>query len=265
MLDQILAVKRKEAEALREKSRMWKKEIEIRRGAVTPAQVKELRSLKEAILHSTNRIGLIAEVKKASPSKGLIRPDFDVEEIASEYREAGVDALSVLTDISFFQGDPAYLPLAREVSGKPVLRKDFLIDEAQLFESVMLGADAILLIVAALSPEKLSALRHLARELGLEVLIEVHDERELELALPLEPDLLGVNNRNLKSFVTNLETTRRLAPLVPEEVVLISESGISTPEDVEELKEMGVDGILVGEHFMRQKRIGEAVRNLVGA
>ncbi|MBE3554788.1 MAG: indole-3-glycerol-phosphate synthase, partial [Thermicanus sp.] len=170
-----------------------------------------------------------------------------------------------LTDISFFQGDPAYLPLAREVSGKPVLRKDFLIDEAQLFESVMLGADAILLIVAALSPEKLSALRHLARELGLEVLMEVHDERELELALPLEPDLLGINNRNLKSFVTNLETTRRLAPLVPEEVVLISESGISTPEDVEELKEMGVDGILVGEHFMRQKRIGEAVRNLVGA
>lgn len=261
-LEQILNTKRLEIERMKEFTEGWKHMVEDRLGRAKSSEGR--RSLKEAIQRTKNRIGLIAEIKKASPSKGLIRPDFHVKEIAAAYKEGGADALSVLTEIPFFQGDPAYLPIARKEGGLPVLRKDFILDEVQLYESVLLQADAVLLIVAALPQEKLASLRALAKELMLEVLIEVHDERELERAFPLAPDLLGINNRNLTTFRTTLETTERLARLVPDEMLLISESGISSREDVERLRELGVDGILVGEHLMRQAEIADAVRQLVG-
>lgn len=263
-IDQIIEIKRLEVEKVREQADYWKRMIDERLSKGLPAKEGERRSLKEAILHTKNRIGLIAEVKKASPSKGLIRPDFQVKEIAAAYREGGADALSVLTEIPFFHGDPAYLSIARHEAGRAVLRKDFIIDPVQLYESVILGADAILLIVAALPQEQLSHLRRMAKELGLEVLMEVHDERELERAVSLDPELLGINNRDLSTFHTSLETTKRLAPLAPGDLLLISESGIHSREDVDQLIELGVDGILVGEHLMRQKNIAEAVRRLVG-
>ncbi len=220
-----------------------------------------------AALHSTvkqQRSAVIAEVKKASPSKGLIRANFAPDEIARSYQAGGATCLSVLTDEKYFQGKDNYLLAARAAVNLPVLRKDFIVDDYQVWETRALGADCLLLIVAALSNTQLQALYGRARELDLDVLVEVHNEEELERAAALGCDLLGINNRNLKTFETSLETTRRLATLAPANALLISESGIHTPQDIEFLRGLNVHCYLIGEAFMRQADPGEALRDLVG-
>ncbi len=208
--------------------------------------------------------GVIAEIKKASPSKGLLRADFDPEAIAVSYARGGAACLSVLTDEDFFQGHDLNLQLARKACDLPVLRKDFMIDPFQIWESRMLGADCVLLIVAALSDDRLDELNALARELGMDVLVEVHDGEELERALVLKPDLLGINNRNLRTFETDIGTTLRLRDRVPESALLVTESGIGTREDVETMRAQGVHCFLVGESFMRADNPGEKLAELFG-
>jgi indole-3-glycerol phosphate synthase len=205
---------------------------------------------------------VIAEIKKASPSAGLIREDFDPASIAGRYARAGAACLSVLTDEVYFQGSDRYLAQAREACMLPVLRKDFTIDPWQVYESRALGADCILLIVAALEPEPLQELHALACDIGLDVLVEVHDENELEQALACDADLIGVNNRDLHRFTTDLGTSERLRPLIPKEKIMVTESGIRSPADVERLRQAGIDAFLVGEAFMRADDPGAALREL---
>lgn len=205
---------------------------------------------------------VIAEVKKASPSKGVIRPDFRPAEIAAAYERAGAACLSVLTDHDFFQGSEAYLRAARAACTLPVLRKEFIIDPWQVWETRALGADALLLIVMALEQPLLEDLFGCAREAGLDVLVEVHDEAELARALKLEGALLGVNNRNLKSFDTDIDISLRLRKLVPKERLLVGESGIHQPRDVEKLRAAGIHAFLVGEAFMRDPDPGLALQHL---
>ena len=205
---------------------------------------------------------VIAEVKKASPSKGLIRTDFDPAAIARSYAAAGAACLSVLTDSDFFQGSEAFLQQAREACSLPVLRKDFIIDAYQVYEARAIGADCVLLIVSALDDDVLLQLSLLAAELDLDVLCEVHDEEELERAMALPVPLIGVNNRNLRNFETSLETSLALQELVEYDRVLVAESGIHTPEDVARLREGGIQAFLVGEAFMRAEDPGAELRRL---
>jgi len=200
---------------------------------------------------SSGQAGVIAEVKKASPSKGVIREDFRPADIAQSYEQAGAACLSVLTDIDFFQGADAYLQQARAACDLPVIRKDFFIDPYQVFEARVLGADCILLIAACLTDAKMDELNSLAHDLGMDVLIEVHDAEELKRALPLNSRLIGINNRDLRTFETNLETTIDLLQQIPEDRIVVTESGIHTPEDVKHMRQNGVNGFLVGEAFMR--------------
>ena len=221
-------------------------------------------------------VALIAEVKKASPSAGLIRPDFDPVRIAREYEAAGASCLSVLTDGEFFQGSLEYLKQIREAVKLPLLRKDFIIDERQILEAVEWGADAILLIVAILSDAHLRQFHTLATETGLAALVEVHDETELDRALAVGAQLIGVNNRNLKTFKVDLATTERLAarlrpspsntqhPTGHTPPLLVAESGINTRADVERLAKCGAQAILVGESLMKHADIGTKVRELLG-
>jgi indole-3-glycerol phosphate synthase len=208
---------------------------------------------------------VIAEIKKASPSRGLIRDDFDPVAIAGSYAEAGATCLSVLTDEHFFQGNDAYLAAARDVVTLPVLRKDFTVDAYQLYEARALGADCVLLIVAALDAHQLQEFHQLARGLGLDVLVEVHDAFELEAALTLDPALIGINNRNLHTFETKLDTTYALLERIPENIVVVTESGIRDPVQVSEMRARGVNAFLVGEAFMREPDPGAALRALFGA
>jgi indole-3-glycerol phosphate synthase len=210
------------------------------------------------------RVSLIAEVKKASPSKGLIRPDFDPVAIARAYFAGGASCLSVLTDETYFQGSLGYLATIREVVPLPLLRKDFLIDPIQIYEARLAGADAILLIVAAIpSPARLAEMRHAAEQLGMDALVEVHDEAELALAIESGATLLGVNNRDLKSFTVSLETFERLAPLFPQNAIAVAESGIFTAEDVARMGAAGAHTVLVGESLMRQPDVEAATKALL--
>lgn len=225
------------------------------------------RSMKTRFTERTRAVGVIAEVKKASPSKGLIRPDFDPLAIAQAYTAAGVEAMSVLTDEDFFQGHLSYLRRIREevAHTTPLLRKDFHIDPYQLYEARANGADVVLLIAAILTRAEMIEMTKETRALGMEVLVEVHTASELDMVLgAIEPDLLGVNNRDLRTFTTSLTTTFDLLADIPDSVVKISESGIYAPEQIAELATAGVDGVLVGEHFMRQADVTEAVVHLVG-
>ena len=199
---------------------------------------------------------IIAEIKKASPSKGLIRFDFDPAAIARSYAAGGATCLSVLTDRDFFQGDDDYLTQARAVCNLPVLRKDFVIDPYQVYESRWLGADCILLIVAALSDAQLEELIEVAVVAGVDVLVEVHDRQELGRALKFDVPLIGINNRNLRNFTTHLDTTLELLEAVPDDCTLVTESGIHTREDVELMRSNGVNAFLVGEAFMRAQDPG---------
>ncbi|MBB5693463.1 indole-3-glycerol phosphate synthase TrpC [Muricoccus pecuniae] len=211
------------------------------------------------------RIGLIAEVKRASPSGGLIREPFDPAGIARAYEAAGACCLSVLTDEPYFKGTAEHLRLAREATGLPVLRKDFMIDPWQVFEARAMGADAVLIIMAALTDDEASAIEDVARGLDMGVLVEVHDEEELERALGLETRLIGVNNRDLRTLRTDIAVTERLAPLIPADRIPVAESGIRTPEDVRRMANAGARCLLVGEHLLRQPDPGEAARLLVQA
>jgi indole-3-glycerol phosphate synthase len=210
------------------------------------------------------KTAIIAEVKKGSPSKGVIRHDFDPLAIASIYAENGAACLSILTDAHFFMGDLAYIPAIRQSVNIPLLRKDFIFDPYQVFEARTAGADAILLIAAMLDLSPLRDLASLARELGLDVLMEVHDEGEMETALQTDCELIGINNRNLRTFETSLTTTERLAPLVPPERLIVAESGINARKDIERLAGAGAKAFLVGESLMREADIGAKLRELLG-
>ena len=211
-----------------------------------------------------NKAAVIAEIKKASPSKGVIREDFKPAEIAKSYEKAGAACLSVLTDEQYFQGSAAYLKQARAACKLPVLRKDFIIDEYQVFEARAMGADCILLIVAALELAQMQKLEALANELGMAVLVEVHDADELGLALQLDTPLIGINNRNLRTFEVSLQTTLDLLKIMPEDRFVVTESGIFTPEDVKLMMDNQVQGFLVGEAFMRQDDPGAELARVFG-
>ena len=208
------------------------------------------------------RAGVIAEIKKASPSKGIMRADFDPAQIAASYERGGATCLSVLTDIDFFQGCDDYLQLARSACRLPVLRKDFIVDPYQIYEARAIGADCILLIVACLDDAAMLQLNGLAHDLDMDVLIEVHDAAELKRALNIGNRLIGINNRDLRSFKVTLETTLGLLGEIPDDRIVITESGIHTPADVERMRAGGVSGFLVGEAFMRAPEPGEKLSEL---
>ncbi len=260
ILEKILARKREEVAARR--AQVPQAELAARCGDAAPAR-GFAAALERRI--AAGEAAVIAEVKKASPSKGLIRPDFDPARIAASYEAGGAACLSVLTDVDFFQGEDAYLREARAACSLPVLRKDFTLDAYQVHEARALGADCILLIVAALDDARLAELAALARSIGLDVLVEVHDAAELARALALPADaglLLGVNNRNLRSFEVSLDTTIALKAHLPCGRRLVTESGIHTREDVAKLREAGVHAFLVGEAFMRAADPGSELARL---
>lgn len=207
-------------------------------------------------------VSIIAEVKKASPSKGVICEDFDPVAIAGNYQRSGAQAISVLTDHDFFQGNLLYLMQVREAVDLPVLRKDFIIDEVQIREAGMHGADAILLIVAILDAFQLKEYQVCAGEMGMDVLVEVHDEREVELALAADSRLIGINNRNLKDFSMDINTTFRLKKIIPADIPVVSESGLRDHEDIKRLAEAGVTAALIGETLMRAGSPGDVLRGL---
>ncbi|NMM05649.1 indole-3-glycerol phosphate synthase TrpC [Polaromonas sp.] len=260
ILNKIIAVKREEiAEAINRKPLpAMRKDAESR--VLTRDFVGALRGKIAA-----GQAAVIAEIKKASPSKGVLRNDFIPADIAQSYAEHGAACLSVLTDRQFFQGSIDYLKQARASCGLPVLRKDFIIDAYQVYESRVMGADCILLIAACLDDAQMKSLEALAFSLDMAVLIEVHDGAELERALKLKTPLIGVNNRNLNTFEVSLDTTLGLAGQLPAERLLISESGIATVDDVQRLRRAGVNAFLVGEAFMRAEEPGEALQQLFGA
>jgi len=212
---------------------------------------------------SANGVGIIAELKKASPSRGVIRSDFDVAQLSSELAQAGAAALSVLTEAQHFQGSLENLEIAARISGLPCLRKDFIVDEFQIVEAKAFGGDAILLIVAALTDNELRRFRDAARQRGLDVLCEVHDEDELRRASDIGFDLMGVNSRDLRTFEVDLDTALRLAELIPPNALKVAESGIHSADDVRKLRDAGFEALLIGESLMKAERPGEALRALL--
>jgi indole-3-glycerol phosphate synthase len=257
ILEKILSVKREEvAEAKKRKP-----PPAMRAEAEAAEKPRDFPGALRAKI-AAGQPAVIAEIKKASPSKGVLRERFEPEEIARSYARHGAACLSVLTDVQFFQGHPDHLGRARAASGLPALRKDFVIDPYQVFEARALGADCILLIVAALEDAQMAELEACAHALGMAVLAEVHDEAELDRALKLATPLIGVNNRDLRTFETRLETTLSLLPRVPASRLLVTESGILAPRDVQKMRSAGVHAFLVGEAFMRAPDPGAALVSL---
>jgi len=257
ILNQIVATKREEvAQALQARSL-----ADVRADAESRLLTRDFVAALRAPV-AAGRPAVIAEVKKASPSKGVIRPDFVPADIAQSYAEHGAACLSVLTDRQYFQGSPDFLKQARASCDLPVLRKDFMVDPYQVYEARAMGADCILLIAACLDDARMAELEAIAMGLNMAVLVEVHDRAELQRALRLKTPLVGINNRNLRSFEVSLDTTLDLLPDVPADRLLITESGIQTPADVQRLRAAGVHAFLVGEAFMRAAEPGEALAEL---
>jgi indole-3-glycerol phosphate synthase len=259
ILDRILATKA--AELLQRKAQRSQADLE---SALAKASRNAPRGFVAALRRQAEQKqpGVIAEIKKASPSKGVIRADFDPVAIAKDYAANGASCLSVLTDEEYFQGSDAYLREVRGAVGLPIIRKDFTIDSYQIYEARLMDADCILLIASALPKTELATLHRTARDLGLDVLIEVHDRAELEIALSLDPNLIGINNRNLKTFETSLNTTLELLREIPVGTTVVTESGIGTRQDVEAMLSKGVYCFLVGEALMRQPSPGAALSAL---
>ena len=253
ILNTIVARKKEEVIALRQ------------RGLPVPQEpVESPRGFIRA-LTAANGLAIIAEAKKASPSKGVIQPDFDPVRIARNYHQGGARAISVLTDVDFFQGSLDYIPQVRAAVPLPVLRKDFLIDPLQIEEASAVGADAILLIAAILTTGQLRDFRQQAESHGIDVLVEVHDEAEVHSALSAGSRLIGINNRNLNDFSVSLETTFRLRRLIPDEIPVVSESGIATVEDIRRLKTAGIQAALIGESLMRAGVQGQLLKEFLAA
>ena len=257
ILERITAVKSREVEAAKRE----RPPGVVREAARIVPAARDFTGVLRAKV-AAGKPAVIAEVKKASPSKGVLREDFDPAAIARSYAAHGAACLSVLTDSEFFQGRPEYLSLARDAAGIPALRKDFIIDEYQVHESRALGADCILLIVASLDMARLRHFESLAFDYGMSVLVEVHERAELEMALQLRTPLIGINNRDLRTFSTRLETTFELLPLVPPDRLVVTESGIRVPENVALMRQKGVHAFLVGEAFMRAADPGQALEVL---
>jgi indole-3-glycerol phosphate synthase len=238
-----------------------KVQVSLEQLKVSAAQQPPARGFVKAIENkiAQGKAGVIAEIKKASPSKGVIREHFVPAELARSYEQGGAACLSILTDVDFFQGADVYLQEARAAANLPVIRKDFLVDEYQIYEARAMGADCVLLIVSALSMEKLKELNALAQSIGLDVLVEVHDAAELAIALELPNKLIGINNRNLHTFEVTLEATYQLLDKIGSDRIVVTESGILTPADVQAMRNKNVNAFLVGEAFMRADEPGMAL------
>lgn len=261
ILNKILAVKADEVAAAKKHRSLQSLRDEVENDKDLRASLRGFEaSLRGKI--EAGQAGVIAEVKKASPSKGVLRPDFRPADIAASYANAGAACLSVLTDVHFFQGANEYLQQARAACDIPVLRKDFMVDMYQIYEARAMGADCILLIVAALDHGLMAEMEACAHELGMDVLIESHDGEELAAALKLKSRLIGINNRNLRTFDVSLDTTIGLLPNIPQERMVITESGIMAPQDVARMRENNVHAFLVGEAFMRAPDPGAELRKL---
>lgn len=263
ILNTILAVKADEVAA----AKKYRDLGSLRRDVEADAEGRRnLRGFEASLRKQieAGNAGVIAEVKKASPSKGVLREDFRPANIAESYARHGAACLSVLTDVNFFQGSVEYLKQARAAVDIPVLRKDFLVDVYQIYEARAMGADAILLIVSALDHGLMAEMEACAHELGLDVLVEVHDGDELTAALKLRTPLVGINNRNLRTFATSLETTLGLLPRIPSDKLVVTESGIMVPDDVKRMREANVHAFLVGEAFMRAPDPGVELKRLFG-
>ena len=257
MLEEIIEHKRVEVEARKKKVGLADLKSKL-------ADAPQIRSFKEAISKPTNNINLIAEIKRASPSAGLIRKDFHPVEIAKIYQEAGAAAISILTDEKFFEGSIDFLPQVKREVSLPLLRKDFIIDEYQIYESRTYGADALLLIAGTLSEAQMTEFLSLSHDLEMDCLVEVHNEEELKKVLETPAEIIGINNRDLSTFQVDLSTTRRLRKLIPDSKIVVAESGIRSREDVQLLAEEKVDAILVGESLLRSKDIRGKIEELSG-